>query len=230
VAGYFGPVLPTEEDQPYISNVREDGALGSAELAFHSDNEYCVEPLIGITLQALEVEDEKTSTRYADSVGAYRRLPMALKERLKGLEARHVLATDLSTRNRNAQPDPRWPHQVHPVVKIHPTTGEPILYVTMMQTYPILGLPEAESETLLGTLFGYLYAPENVLEHHWRRGDLAIWDNLGLQHARGAVSNTARTLQRVGIGLSLPAQYPTFAKDFAEMQADILRSAATRVA
>lgn len=42
----------------------------------------------------------------------------------------------------NAQPDPRWPHQVHPVVKIHPTTAEPILYVTMMQTYPILGLPE----------------------------------------------------------------------------------------
>ena len=49
LAACFGPVFDTAEDTPYISNVRADGALGAAELAFHSDNEYCPEPVTAIT-------------------------------------------------------------------------------------------------------------------------------------------------------------------------------------
>jgi alpha-ketoglutarate-dependent taurine dioxygenase len=65
-------------------------------------------------------------------------------------------------------------------------------------TSGIADLPKAESEALLEELFQHLYAPENVIEHHWRKDDLAIWDNLALQHARPNVEaeGPARTLRK----------------------------------
>lgn len=40
------------------------------------------------------------------------------------------------------------------------------------------------SAELLKELFATLYAAERRYEHIWRRGELVIWDNLAIQHAR----------------------------------------------
>jgi alpha-ketoglutarate-dependent taurine dioxygenase len=47
-------------------------------------------------------------------------------------------------------------------------------------------------------LFGYLYSPENVLEHTWVEKQYVAWDNIGVQHGRGNVSyeGPTRTLRR----------------------------------
>ena len=53
---------------------------------------------------------------------------------------------------------------------------------------------------LLGELFDHLYAPANVYRHRWRNGDLVIWDNIALQHARPDQSATPRRrLRRVAV-------------------------------
>jgi alpha-ketoglutarate-dependent taurine dioxygenase len=52
---------------------------------------------------------------------------------------------------------------------------------------------------LLEALFEHLYAPEDkVLAHHWRTGDLVLWDNLALQHARPnvGIEGPTRTLRK----------------------------------
>ena len=59
-----------------------------------------------------------------------------------------------------------------------------LLYVSQQATIEILGLSAEENEALLAELFSYLYEPSNILEHQWRTGDLVVWDNLLLQHAR----------------------------------------------
>jgi alpha-ketoglutarate-dependent taurine dioxygenase len=47
-------------------------------------------------------------------------------------------------------------------------------------------------------VLGYVYQPNNLVEHVWRNGDLVIWDNVGTQHARGSVAGVGRrTLQKV---------------------------------
>jgi alpha-ketoglutarate-dependent taurine dioxygenase len=80
-----------------------------------------------------------------------------------------------------------------------------------------MGLSEAENEALLEELFTYLYDPKAVLEHDWRQGDLAIWDNIGTQHGRGSVAlaGPERTLRKVTGPISLDADemiMPTFPK------------------
>lgn len=84
----------------------------------------------------------------------------------------------------------------------HPTSGEELLYVSAMQTDSIVGLPEAESEELLARCWARLHASDNVYEHVWSPGDLLVWDNLALQHARDAVHGR-RTLRRVPVGTVL---------------------------
>ena len=81
-------------------------------------------------------------------------------------------------------------------------TGAPLLYTSAMQTDSVVGLPEAESEALLARCWAALYAPGNVYEHVWSGGDLVIWDNLALHHARSAVTGR-RTLRRVPVGTRL---------------------------
>jgi len=83
----------------------------------------------------------------------------------------------------------------------HPRTSETILYVNAMQTDSIVSLAEPDSEALLERLWACLYRADNVYTHHWRLGDLVIWDNLAVQHARDDVKvGDGRTLRRVPVG------------------------------
>jgi taurine dioxygenase len=76
-----------------------------------------------------------------------------------------------------------------------------VLFVGQMQTDAIVGLDEPASETLLAELWSELYAPRNVYTHQWRVGDLVVWDNLAVQHARDDVAvGSGRTLRRVPVG------------------------------
>jgi taurine dioxygenase len=87
------------------------------------------------------------------------------------------------------------------VLRPHPRTGAPILCCNASHSDRIVELDGPESETLIQALFARLYAAENRYAHHWRNGDLIVWDNLALQHARPPVPHgVVRTLQRVEIG------------------------------
>ena len=82
---------------------------------------------------------------------------------------------------------------------VHPRTGQTMLYVCEQQTREIVELPERESDELLDALFAHLYDPEHLVEHHWRTGDLVVWDNQAAQHARPYVvgDGPARTLRKI---------------------------------
>jgi len=62
-----------------------------------------------------------------------------------------------------------------------------MLYVSQMSTRDLVGLAPADEEVLLDALLGHLYRPEALLVHEWREGDLLVWDNIAIQHARANV-------------------------------------------
>lgn len=219
----FGPVLDTELENFIVSNVREDGYLGVQELLFHNDLAYLPEPYPGGSLHALEAGEGTTSTRFASGTRAWAELPPALRERVAPLNALHVKQRVFDRPNTLADLEPGDVCAIHAVVGRHKRTGAPYLFVSEDLTVCIAGLGEAESAALLAELYARIYAPDNVYEHHWRVGDIVIWDNLAVQHARGPLSPAPRTLQRVSIArIGYAQMYPTDLGIFGEQYAETL--------
>jgi alpha-ketoglutarate-dependent taurine dioxygenase len=196
----FGPALPLGHPENYIvSNVHPDGFLGAQELLFHNDVPFVRMPYLGGSLHALEVDAGVSPTRFASGYLAYEHLPEELRQRIDALNAIHVRKRKDDRRTRLTDVEPGDPIAVHPVVRRHPRTGRTYLFVSQDMTGTIIGLDESESDALLEELFSHLYAPATIYDHAWQQGDIVIWDNLAVQHARYATSSGTRTLQRVTI-------------------------------
>lgn len=195
----FGPALRTELDNYVVSNVEEGGFLGKQELLFHNDIPYVPAPFLGGSLYALEAAPGAAPTRYASGFGGWERLPESLKARIADMKALQVKGGLLGRRTTLADMKAGDMATVHPVVCRQDGSDRPYLFVNLDMSACITTLAPADSDALIEELFGYLYDPANVYEHHWTKGDLVIWDNLALQHARSETGNAARTLRRVSI-------------------------------
>ena len=203
----FGtPLVENDEGRcfQYVSNTREDGILGDGRFAFHSDHAFMQDPIDVICLYGLEVAVGCAGTRFANGMRAASELPDPLQARVADLRARHIIDPEGDSKTvvaRGAKLPDRLPHALHPILWEHPRTREPILYISEQQTDSIESLSDSEGAALIEDLFAHLYSPRLVYVHEWREGDLVIWDNRALQHARDALGREApRTLRRVAIG------------------------------
>ena len=211
----FGPVLKNSRENYIVSNVREDGLLGTRELLFHSDVPYVPAPYLGGSLHALEVDDGVSATRFASGFKAYERLPANLRQRVDGLNALHVRARAFTRRTRLTDLIPTDNCAVHALVGRQKDTDRSYIFACLDMTACVIGMSEQESDGLLEELFSYLYADEQIYDHVWRPGDIVIWDNLAVQHARKAIAGGRRTLQRVTIAEygywdQYPVDLPTY--------------------
>jgi alpha-ketoglutarate-dependent taurine dioxygenase len=198
------PELPGSaqvEDNFYISNRREASAAPFGRLQFHADTMWADQPFEVLSLFGVDVEQPSIPTIFISGTHACETLPDALRARVEGLSALHTAGAvrrgDLTDVLVSVVERP--PSTVKPVIHPHPRTGTPILYVCEQMTKEIVGLDHEESEALLRELFDHLYDPANRWEHHWRKGDFVVWDNVAMQHARPNVDTEgpARTLRKV---------------------------------
>jgi alpha-ketoglutarate-dependent taurine dioxygenase len=204
VLSIFGPVREDELQglAGHVSSAREQGILGRTPILFHSDMASVPHPLTAIGLYAVDVDGE-TATLYADGVAAAASLPTHLRARVTGCHAAHYWPRKISEPMLPVagEPDRGWPGSVHPVLMDHPRTGVPVLYVSEVHTHHIVDMPPDESRAVLRDLIRHLCRPSNVYTHTWRNGDLVIWDNVALMHARRRVAGPLRrTLRRVVCG------------------------------
>ncbi len=82
----------------------------------------------------------------------------------------------------------------------YPHNGKKALFVNEFNTSHIVeyGPDSDEGEELLQTLFAALYNDDNTYEHAWTNGDLVLFNNLTVQHARtGRIDHNPRTLRRL---------------------------------
>jgi taurine dioxygenase len=192
VMGWFGKVQAPERLN-IVSTDPETGWGGTGELKFHSDLAFSPHPCKVMSLHALEVLDGETSTLFASGVTAYAALPAPVQARLAKAKSHMIMPSDYADVTADALPSTD-----HPVVMTHPETGTPLLYVNEMQTERLVGVDAEESAALMAAAFERLYDPAAIYEHRWNRGDLVIWDNIALQHARSTLPvRNRRTLRRV---------------------------------
>jgi alpha-ketoglutarate-dependent taurine dioxygenase len=198
------------DDAPSLVSNKEERALAPyGRLLFHCDNMWARKHQEVLSLYGLEVEPPIAPTSYVSMGHGWDTLPRELRTRVEGLEARHGFDTKYP--NRGGDEDVADGYYAHPVSRVqpvayrHPRTGRTLLYVSQQATIEILGLSPDENEDLLAALFAHLYAPDNVLDHDWREGDLVVWDNVATQHGRANVvlDGRARTLRKVTGPLNL---------------------------
>jgi taurine dioxygenase len=205
----FGRVSDDRGDgtyHTYISNTRTDGRLAEGHLPFHSDFMYTRHPYPLIALQALEASPDAAPTRYVSCVRAAAELPAALRERVAPLQTcnasdhtdRHAYHERVNISLLDDAPESIYPRALYPVIDHHPRTGVELLTVGHYHTSHLVDVDTEEGDELLEEMWSILYAPANTYEHHWRTGDLVVWDNLALQHGRPEWPVTAaRNLRRI---------------------------------
>ena len=197
IMGYFGSILGEEGENRELAT---DGNLGSCLLLFHSDLGFTPEPFKLLSLYGLDVDEGRTSTRFSSGTHVLRTLPADLNNRLAGLTATTVIPPTQTERAVRYDTPAFLPQISQPAIIPHPVTGEPILFLSEMQTSRLDQLPPEESEALLQELFTCLYADANVYEHVWHNGDLVIWDNIALTHGRRDQAGIAkRRLRRIAV-------------------------------
>jgi taurine dioxygenase len=198
----IGPIVRRPQENGYISTDNDERA-SRTELSFHSDAAYTDAPFAALSLHAIDVVDGASSTRFASAERAYAALPTELRARLDELGAEMISPTLEGVGVRASEtPDPKAALRAQfPAVRVNPRSGRRCIGVSEMHTTRLLGMEQEQSRSLLAAVFDHLYAPKNCTEHVWNRGDLVVWDNLTLQHARGSLAGVGRrVLQRVVAG------------------------------
>ena len=190
------------DDHPEIlivSNIVEDGqpiGLRDAGTTWHTDMSYIPAPPAATILYAKEVpvaEDGRIlgDTLFASTAAAYDALPRDLKDRLDGrrtthsYEAKHARRAQEGKSNRKpitqAQRDALPPVR-HPVIRRHPVTDLPCIFVVAGECVGIDGIPDGEAAEILEMLAQHTVKADFHYRHKWQRGDVLIWDNCLVQH------------------------------------------------
>jgi taurine dioxygenase len=198
----IGPIVRRPQENGYISTDNDEQA-SRTELSFHADAAYTNAPFAALSLHAIDVVNGASSTRFVNADRAYATLPPALCDRLDKARADMISPTleGVGIRASEMQDAKASLHAEFPAVRVNPRTGRRCIGVSEMHTAGLLGMPWEQSRDLLGAVFEHLYAEANTFEHVWNVGDLVVWDNLTLQHARGSLKGVGRrVLQRVVAG------------------------------
>ena len=160
---------------------------------WHSDFSFLPEPPSLTLLFAVEVPEYGGDTLWASQTAAYAGLSDGMRTLLDPLGAVH---TGWPHGTRGPGPDAAVSRSigmvrndptadretVHPVVRVHPVTGERGLFVNPVYTQRFDGMTEEESAPLLAFLHQHAVRSEFTCRFRWTAGSLAIWDNRSLLH------------------------------------------------
>ena len=188
---------PEDEDVLILSNeIRPDGsAVGIVDAGdfWHSDSSHKPEPCRATILYAVQNPARGGDTEFCNMYQVYEALPAELKQQIAGRRAIHHVS---KTRNKRVVVSPgrpgaedyynkrakEVPEVVQPMVRTHPETGRPALYISPRFTLAIEGMEDAQAQELLDALFAFMTDKRFHYRHQWRDGDLVIWDNRCLNH------------------------------------------------
>jgi alpha-ketoglutarate-dependent sulfate ester dioxygenase len=215
-ARYFGglttahPTVPAVQGAPNVLPVdSEDGRANH----WHTDVTFVLNPPQASTLRSIVIPPYGGETLIANSATAYASLPEPLRAFADTLWAIHTNDYDYAVPPESLDEAERARREVfisikyetaHPVVRVHPLTGERGLFIGGF-AQRIAGLSAGESRDILRLLQAYVTRPENVLRLSWEPGQLVLFDNRITQHyAIDNYDDQPRRLNRVTVAGDVP--------------------------
>ncbi len=158
---------------------------------WHTDFTFQERPPAKTLLYAVETPDAGGDTLYANMYAAYDALSDGMKAALNSLNAVHSATRSygpqatlknhlehMTITNDDREPDTR----LHPVIRMHPVTNRPALWINPTYTIRFENMTADESEPLLNYLNQLIVSPQFCCRVRWQPGTLTIWDNRCTQH------------------------------------------------
>jgi len=211
------PTVPVAEGSKFLLNL--DSTEGIAASSWHTDVTFVeAYPKLSI-LRGITIPEAGGDTLWANGETAYDGLPEPLRQLVNNLWAVHsndydyAAALNINTLSEAAREHSKAHRAVftstiyeteHPVVRVHPVSGERSLLVGHF-VKSFVGLNRDDSARLINILQDHITRPENTVRWRWQAGDVAIWDNRSTQHR--AVADFAlqrRTLRRATVHGEVP--------------------------
>lgn len=207
------PTVPSKDGTRHVLEL--DSFHGARANSWHTDVTFDLAyPKVSV-LRGVVIPPVGGDTVWANTVAAYERLPAELQALADRLRAVHTNTYDYA-HARETPPDVdatrRYrevfaAHEVeteHPVVRVHPETGERSLVLGhFVQRFQ--GLNSADSQHLLAVFQAHITRLENTVRWSWQEGDVAIWDNRSTQHyAIADYGDAHRVVRRVTVEGEVP--------------------------
>jgi len=187
------PVYGHVEGHPHVYSVgrnrfesRHEGEqLIRPWTGWHTDVTAAVNPPAASILRGVVIPPYGGDTHWTNLVEAYAGLSPTLRSFVDTLRGIHQFAppegqspTEEFVRRNRARPLV----SEHPLVRVHPVSGERALYVSPQFLQRVTGLKPRESRQLLDLLFEHIVRPEYIVRFRWEADSIAFWDNYTTAH------------------------------------------------
>ena len=204
VKGSSTHVLPIDSDR-------------SKANSWHTDVTFVDRVPAASILRAITLPPYGGTTTWANTVAAYEALPVSLKNFVDQLWAVHTNSFDYAAEAEvvSDELDAKLaPYRAefrsisyeteHPVVRVHPETGERALLLGHF-VREFVGFNTKESQAIYHILQDRVIKLENTVRWSWAPGDVAIWDNRATQHyAIADYDDHHRLLHRITLAGEVP--------------------------
>lgn len=186
----FGTVDPVPYLEPVDPAVAEVISLDSqsqvkADL-WHTDATFLEQPPAIALLHMVRCPPHGGDTMFIDSHAVYDSLSPVMQEFLAALTCIH----DDARGDKKAE---------HPVVRAHPDSGRPALFVNKQFSRRIPQLSRPESQMLLSYLFRWQEQVRFSMRWRWSPGDVVMWDERVTLHIMVNDTDGRRELRRASV-------------------------------
>ena len=177
-----------------VSNLGRDGQPLSRDsrvrlfnlgnMLWHSDSSFRPVPAKYSLLSARVVNPTGGNTEFADMRAAFDTLDAGTKAQIDDLICEHSLMYSrgsLGMLDYSEEERAMFRPVRQRLVRTHPVSGRRSLYLSS-HAGGIVGMPMPEARILLRDLNEHATQPKFVYVHHWRTGDLVMWDNRQMMH------------------------------------------------
>jgi alpha-ketoglutarate-dependent taurine dioxygenase len=211
------PTVPGTKQEPHVLELDAQRGGGKAN-AWHTDVTFVDRPPAVSILRAITLPPYGGDTAWANTATAYQSLAPELRTLAESLRALHTNEYDYAEQagggvGTKSERDERHHRDVflstifqteHPVVRVHPETGERALLLGQF-VKRILGVSGSDSRYLLELFQRHVTRLENTVRWRWAPGDVAIWDNRATQHyAIDDYGDLPRQMHRVTVAGHVP--------------------------
>lgn len=150
---------------------------------WHTDVTAAVNPPCASILRGVTIPPYGGDTFWTNLVAAYQGLSAPMQAFVDTQRTIHAFeARGATTDTYNEKVKRRALRSEHPLVSIHPETGEKVLVASPSFIKSLVGFTPRESTKLLEILWEHVVCPEYTVRFKWNAGDIAMWDNRSTAH------------------------------------------------